>query len=309
MRKIKSKLPILTGLLITFIIVAGCSTQGETNSTPKYTISGISKLLSTVPAVSFELSSPLPNFPDKLQVYKMVYPELNEEYVRNLGVKFGLTGEVREDSSGFSMQDKAIGAYLAIRKPTGTIRYDLFSYFEIPSADLLKSPPVLPSDAEALKIATDFLTERGLLPQGDVAYKVDVGDSSGDIATTLLVSFQHAVQITGPGARHGLRIGGGGKVVEVFINPTNPLDLPPLEMVAVKSAEQAYREMKTDNSYYAPSESRRVKIDSVTVAYWLEAIGEGQEYVAPVYMFKGQCLDETGKVLEEPFVSIMEAVK
>jgi hypothetical protein len=265
--------------------------------------------LGTLPAVSFELSAPLPDFPDKLQVYKMVKPEINEKYVKALGAKFGLEGEISEWPENFLMGNDKTRTYLQVYKSTGTFKYTEFPKLYPDSETVLKSPPVLPPDAEALKIATDFLVERDLLPKGDVAYRVDVGASFGEIPTCLLVSFQHAIEIAGPGARHGLRIGDRGEVVQVFINPTNPLELPPLEMVAVKSVQQAYLEMKNNTNYHVPAASRKVKIDSVAVAYWLEAIGEGQDYVAPVYKFQGSCFDAFGKQLEVPFVSIMEAVK
>jgi hypothetical protein len=310
--KEKSMRIIISFLLIAIsglIMLSGCSTQEAISSTPKYTISGVSRALGTVPSVSFELNSPLPDFPDKLQVYKMVKPEINEEYVKAIGAKFGLTGDISEGTKNYLLSNNQPRTCLEVYKPTGTLWYHALSYFEIPSKEIIENPPVLPPDAEALKIATDFLTERGLLPQGDVAYRVDIGDSFGEIPTNLLVSFKHAVQITGPGARHGVRIGDGGKVVEVFINPTNPLVLPPLEMVAVKPVKQAYQEMETNKSYHAPSMAQKVKIDNVAVAYWLEAIGQGQEYVAPVYVFKGTCLDADGNQLKDTFSATIQAVK
>jgi hypothetical protein len=204
---------VLLVTILGLILLSGCSTQAETKSSSKYTITGIPPVIGDVPSVSFELASPLQDFPDKLQVYKMVKPDINVEYVNALGAKFGLTGEISEGTENFLLSDNKSKTYLEVYKPTGTIRYYILSYFEIPGEALIKMPPVLPSDAEALKIATNFLVERDLLPEGDVAYRVDVGDSFGEIPTTLLVSFKHAVQITGPGARHGLRIGDEGEVV------------------------------------------------------------------------------------------------
>jgi hypothetical protein len=80
-------------------------------------------------------------------------------------------------------------------------------------------------------------------------------------------------------------------------------------MVTAKSVQQAYQELLTDKIYYAPIESRKVKINNVTIAYWLESIGKGQDYVAPVYIFKGTCLDESGKQLDTPFIDVIEALK
>jgi hypothetical protein len=306
MKKIIGYLLIASLLMI---ILSACSTQTPTQNSPKYTISGLQPMMGKGPSMSFELTIPLPDLPGKLPVYKMVYPELNEEYMKNLGAKFGLTGEVMQDSSGFAMQNKETGAYLSIQRPTGTIKYDLVPYFDTPSEVLIKNPPVLPSDTDALKIATDFLAERDLLPRGNVAYKAYVGDRFGNIPTTLLVSFKKIIETVGPGASQRVCIGDGGKIVQVFLNPANPLELPVLETVAVKSIQQAYEEVKAGKYYFAPSEARKVDINNTTTAYWLEAIDTNQEYVAPVYIFRGTCLDSDGKQLTDPFSAIIEAMK
>jgi hypothetical protein len=300
---------VLLIVSLCLVLLSACSTPAVTTSSSKYPISGVSTAMGAVPAVSFELAAPLPDFPDKLQVYKMVKPDIAVDYVKALGVKFGLAGEISEWTKNFLMSDNVTRTYLEVYKATGTLRYYKLSYFEIPSDVLIKKPPVLPSDTEALRIATDFLLERDLLPKEDVAYKVEVGGSFGGIPTHLLVSFKHAIEIEGPGALHAVRIGDGGEVVEVFINPTNPLVLPVQEMVAAKPITQAYQEMQTTKNYSAPTGSRKVKIDNASIAYWIEAIDKGQDYVAPVYIFKGTCLDEAGKQLDTPFGAIIEALK
>jgi hypothetical protein len=304
MRKIVNCLLIVSLLLI---LLSGCSTQEETKTRSKYTISGIPQIMGELPKLNFELASNIPDFPDKQQVYKMVKPDVTVEYVKALGAKFDLTGEMSEGTENFLLSDNKNKTYLEVYKATGTFRYFKQSYFEIPSASLIQKPPILPSDVEALKIATDYLVERDLLPRGDVAYKVDVGDSFGEIPTTLLVSFKHSIEIIG--SKHGVRIGDGGEVVDVFINPTNPLELPLQEMVEVKSVQQAYEEVKFGNNYSAPSKARNVKIDNITIAYWLEAPSKEQDYVIPVYVFKGTCSDSDGKQLKDPFVAVVEAVK
>jgi hypothetical protein len=303
----------LVGLLLIaimgLILLSGCSTPAVTTTNSKYTISGVSSALGDVPAVDFELSAALPDFPDKLQVYKMVKPEITREYVKNLGAKFGFAGELSEGTENYLLSDNETRTYLEVYKATGTFNYSEYPKLFPNSETVLQKAPVLPSDAEAMKIATDFLVERNLLPEGDVADKVEVGGKFGNIPLHLLVSFKHVVQIMGPGAMHAVRIGDGGEVVQVFINPTNPLVLPPLEIAAAKPIQQAYDEILTAKHYYAPSQSQKALIDNVTVAYWIEDKGIGQDYVAPVYVFRGQCLDRDGKQLDSPFIGVIEALK
>jgi hypothetical protein len=305
--------PIICWILIFAILMcwclAGCLTNAETKTNSKYPISGVSPAMGGIAAVNFELSKPLPDFPNKLQVYQMVKPDITGESVKALGAKFGLIGEVMQDTSGFAMQNKETGAYLSIYRATGTFRYSIDSKIFPPSASVIQKSPVLPSDAEALKIATDFLVERRLLPEGDVAYKVEVGGRFGEIPTHLLVSFKHAIQMTGPGGVHAVRIGDGGEIVEVFINPTNPLVLPTLEMATAKPVQQAFQEMINLKHYAAPSNAQTVLIDNVIIAYWIESNDEGQDYVAPVYKFTGRCRDENGKTMDSAFVGVVEALK
>jgi len=67
--------------------------------------------------------------------------------------------------------------------------------------------------------------------------------------------------------------------------------------------------MKTNKNYYVSAETKKVKINNVVIAYWLEPADEGQDYIVPVYKFNGQCLDENGKQLDTPFTDVIEALK
>jgi len=235
------------------------------------------------------LSIPQPNLPDKVKIYKMVRPEITTEYLVSLGVKFGLKGEVQQDNDAASIQDKESGATLGISKITGTIDYKVSSKF------YPKEKPNLPSDEEAKKIAMDFLSERSLLPEGDVASTVNRQATTSYGTAHLLVSFTHAIDITGPGAKHGVRIGNNGEVIAVFINPTNPLNLPVQEIATPKSINAAYQEMQVSQNYLMSLKTQKVKVTTVKIAYWLESVDKGQEYIVPVYVFGGQCFDNSGK--------------
>ena len=220
----------------------------------------------------------------------MVKPEITTEYIAELGAKLGMTGEVNQGDEGFSIQDKTTGATLDVSKATGTINYSVDSKL------YPKEKPVLPSDEEARKIAMDFLSSRGLLPEGDIASTVGRGSSTGYGTAHLVVGFTHAVNITGPGSKRGVRIGDGGEVIAVFINPTNPLNLPVEEIAPAKSLNAAYQEIQTGKTTcIIPDNTRKVKITDVKISYWLEKIDKGQEYVIPVYIFGGTCFDNSDK--------------
>jgi hypothetical protein len=291
---------LVTALLI--ITASGCAADHPTSSSGKYKIY-IPPVPGVVPAVRFELDHSLLNLPMSAPVYSMVKPDVTLEYVKTLGAKFGLTGEVTEGSENFLIGEAETRTYLEVYKASGTFRFTSYSKL------YPDTTPGLPSNDEALKIATDFLVERGLLPQGDVASSVDVGGRTNGVPSHLLVNFTHVIQLTGPGARHGVRIGDKGEVIEVFINPTNPLNLPVYETVSLKTLEQAFKDMKSENNYSIPTGTAAVHLDSVGVAYWLEPIDTEQQYVFPVLIFRGRCLDANGNQLSESFSGVVEAVR
>jgi hypothetical protein len=256
-----------------------------------------------IPDLNIELNTTLPDLPDQLPVYQMVKPEITLESVAALGAKFGLNGKVTQGPENFLMLDQDSDANLMVFIPTGTIHYVMSSKM------YPKNTPVFPSDEEVKKIAADFLVQRDLLPEGWVVDRVEVGGRSRGMISHLWVGFKQATNLIGPGPQHSVRIGDGGEVIDVFINPTNPAALPVLETLKAKSTGQAYQEMKTDMRYViAPKGTKTVKIQSVELYYWLEPIDEGQDYIAPVFVFKGICQDAEGKELDNPFTGIVEAL-
>jgi hypothetical protein len=290
--------------LITIIaaLFSGCSATTTAIADSRYKIN-VPHSKGLVQSISFSLETPLTDIPDKAPIYKMVQPEINEKYVAGLGVKFGLTGKVTQGSENFLITSEEDDTNLMVFKATGTIHY------LSPSKVYPKETPVLPSDEEALKIASNFLTERELLPEGRVAYKVDVGGKVNGSPAHLLVSFTSSIHATGPGARMGVRIGNKGEVVEVFINPTNPGTLPIQETAILKPVQQALQELENAKNYYAPPDTKVVKIKEVGIAYWLEGIEKGQDYIVPVYTFKGDCWDSSNEQLSGGFSEVAEAIK
>jgi hypothetical protein len=54
---------------------------------------------------------------------------------------------------------------------------------------------------------------------------------------------------------------------------------------------------------------RRINGSWYTITTHKRIIGQGQEYVVPVYVFRGTFLDAEGKQLEDTFSATIEAVK
>jgi hypothetical protein len=284
--------------IIICILLTSCSTavanisssSSQVASTPeiKYTVN-FSQMAGDVPEVTFEMAIARTDWPEKLKIYKMVkLADITTEYVKTLGARFGLTGYMLQGDNLFTLVAEDNDTSLEVYKSTATFHY------RIASKLYPHEKPVLPSDEEAKKIAMDFLSTRGLLPEGDVASTIYRG-TTGYGTAHLLVGFTHRVNLAGPGAKHGVRIGNNGEVIDVFINPINPLNLPVQEIAPAISINEAFKEMKSLKKYYVPLETRNVTITEIKIAYFLEPIDTYQDYIVPVYVFGGQCFDNSGQ--------------
>ena len=268
-----------------------------------------------------ELAASLPELPETVSVYKFIKPNITEEYVKELGAKLGLNGNTKsndevitvEDDTNPYTVDEATGreiyiapGCLTVEKATGTI------FYALPNKMWPHEPPVFPSNDEIEKTVMGFLADNGILPEGDTVSGIKSGGTGPGCGEccNLLVSFNHVVPIAGPGAKHGVRIGDGGEIIYIFLNPTNPLELPVAEIVPVKPIAEAVEEIRATGFYemIAPSKTTKIQIDNVRIVYWLEGISIAQDYVVPVYILTGKCFDAKGDDLGG-FAAYTEAIR
>jgi hypothetical protein len=47
-----------------------------------------------------------------------------------------------------------------------------------------------------------------------------------------------------------------------------------------------------------PVSCPNVRIDEVQLSYWIDPLSEKQDYILPVFVFKGDCLDNNGHYIE-----------
>lgn len=276
----------------------------------------------------FELAaSNLPSN-NKMMVYKVEDPVVTTDSVRQIGGKLGFEGSAGYIDGGerIAMLDEGAEEirHLSVFIESGAVEYIIV----YPDKLYPPEPPNLPSEEEARQIAIDFLAQSGLLPAdakvGD-SYEADVvtggtcgivedgGETKPEVVEEyvahLLVRFHRQIDgfpVTGSGNNFGVRIGDEGEVITVLkvwraVTSYNE--------VIINTVEQAYQELKSgDGSYYAPLDCEKVVVEQVYLAYWMERLDQHQEYVVPVYEFKGKCLDKDGEYLED-FVGWCEAVK
>ncbi len=276
--------------------------------------------------MAVELKTSLSSKSGQAAVYKIATPTVTTDSVVTLGRKLGFSGKAVSTDEGekITMTDETAGAarQLSVWTASGAIEYG----FVEPDRLYAAVSPKLPSPNEAKKIAYDFLKQTDLLP---AAYK-DFSKIQGKIAVIAggsysisaqaagktvqkepsyrLVSFPYYVDgrlATGPGAKIEVSIGNGGEVVR-FVSSWR--EMSPVYSGNVKSEESAYNDLISGKgSLDIPLASDKVVVRQVSLAYWIDPSSEQQDYVLPVYLFRGECFDKAGRHLED-FTAWTEAL-
>ena len=251
---------------------------------------------------SFELAADFPEVGDRVMVYKVKPPEVTPEKVAQMGRRLGFQGEPGVGTDMMAMTDESSGEtrHLGVWVASGAVDYGFTPFMHKLYPDI---PPTLPSEEEAKEIATQFLAQAGLLPPG--AYVSEVleggrcgGDGQPSYLAHLLVRFTWEIDgVPATWTKFGLRIGDGGGVVQLV---RVYREVEPYKEVSIRSPQKAYQQLLAGKGSYAtPSDCQKVMVERVSLAYWMEPAPIKQEYVIPVYEFKGKCLDASGEYLED----------
>jgi hypothetical protein len=292
--------------MLTLALLTGCASQTVGSPISYSTVSNSTKYAVSLPGslgdtsyLTFETKTSFPDFPDQFQVYKTIKPEVTKDYVADVASIFGLTGEIEQGEYEFYVQvgTRSVEVY----KASGAIVY---SYaYTYPTVQ-----PNLPSPEDAEAIATGIVSRLGLVPEGIKASYQGYGEI-GMWPGSQLIGFKrilNGLYFAGSGAKYEVRVGDNGEITRVFLNPVNYV---PEEMVALKSPEQAFEDMKNTRCYMVSSLAQKVTIEDVSLVYWLDSVMTGQDYIVPVYCFTGTCQDSYGKTLEGNFTGWVEALQ
>ena len=289
----KSKMLLLT--LVITLFLTGCS--GITQSTELYYPQGQS--MGQIEGINFTLNASLPETQDDIDYYKLVSSDVTIESVKALGNKIGIPGEanwIPSDTIVMSELPKMLRV-----SATGHIQYIVeHSLFELDAN--------LPSYEEATMIATNFLKESGLWYDGVLLNNVTVGGTINTVPSHLLVNYSqyiNGIPLTGNGSEFSVRIGDEGKIAGAAIWKPN---LKLYGKVQCIKASDACNNLMAGNAINLslPLNCKNVVINNIHLGYYLAPYTEGQEYVMPVYVFKGECLDSDGNFIEK-FVAYVEA--
>ena len=229
--------------------------------------------------IVFEFDGPFPKMPDKMLVYRIIRPKnITEAYVRELAEKyFDMPKNAKMSRSGGS-----INLYWL---ETDTHLFEFFpstGFFNIlkyrkARKKLSEDRKDYPSDEECRRIATQYLKERGLLPED--AYLYGVFDVNIESVGAMQVSFGRKIgqyDIWGNGSDILVEIGVAGEITKVS---KRWVEYEPYKLAPIKTAKEAFEYLKHGNAFLATSSG---KVKKIALAYHTPPEGD---YIQPVYSF------------------------
>ena len=232
---------------------------------------------------------------DSIMVYKVVQPHYTRQDIISLGEKFNMSpnDRIKQGDVGFGIMktDHSRHVYL---KNTGSVEFVDTTRAHNPNP--LDVPGNLPSDEEAIAIATKFLKDRDLLPEGAVSNGVTHGkiyrlmDGGPDIVTWEDIEVWFDRKLNGypvEGTQLELAIGGRGDVLEYF---TNWRTYEPYKKFAVKAPEQALEELKTSGVPTGMNTPDNFTVNKMYLGYHTKAGAYTENYLEPVWVFKGNVI-------------------
>ncbi len=248
------------------------------------------------------LNTSVPERIEKILVYKTVQPNVTKELTLQYAKKFGVEGDLRGETT---VQSKNLTYYVLVSKNSGTIEYKN----QDRPTEKLDYPAVLPSNDEAIQIATTYLKERDLLPEGanlitppDRDFFYILGEKEDTIS-------HGVVRVWFGRTLNGLHVEGSELVVDIGGHEdvigyrADWRSYEPDKEYPLISAKEAFETLRLQGVPVGMSEVDRVSIDRVYLAYQTEAGAFKESYLKPVWVFRGQVI-QNGQSIRPVFQTI-----
>ena len=243
--------------------------------------------------LKYEFVGSFPKVPDKMLLYKIIRPQkVTDSYVRELAEKyFDIPKDAKMSRSGGSLNLYWI--------KTDTHLFEFFprtGFFNIlkyrkARKKLTEDRKDYPSDEECIKIATDYLKERNLLPED--TYLSNVSDVNIESVGAISVCFQRMIgkyKCWGRGSEILVELGVDGEITSVSIRWVKH---EPYKLAPIKTSKEAFEHLKHGNAFLATSSG---KVTRMALAYHTPAEGD---YIQPMYNFG---FDSPGAVASVPAI-------
>jgi len=245
-----------------------------------------------------EVNTKKPNSPEKIEVYKTVQPKVTKTDAIALAQKFNITdfADIKEGDEKITISTKDMRKRVMLFKNGGKYYVD-YDRSDTPNGiDIAEN---LPSDEEAKKIATLFLKERGLLPDGakmggvthEKAYK---SNKSSELKTVVWedILVYYTRELNGmkvEGTQFEVEVGGHGDIIRFF---SNWKEYESVGEYPIKTRDSSVETLKQKGISAAagPDKPDTITIDEIYLAYETNAVAYKEEYLEPVWVFKGEAL-------------------
>lgn len=256
--------------------------------------------------LTYTLSAAFPSTPETVVLYRVVEPEITTELVSAMAEKMGLEGTIRESHDQILLSDDPYS--LEVHTRSGRVALiDLPRWMNPNGNDL---PENLPSDDEAVGIATRYLEKTGLMPPGAVISGIEHpriveydenGEEVGIAFEDVQVSYSRTIDgRLVVGSKLTVEIGDGGDILNVY---KLWRDCTPEKEIAVIPPQEAFEELKAAG-VAADTEGQTVVITGIEPGYYEASAMDEPAYLIPVYIFTGEVRDGTEKT---PFVRYIPA--
>jgi len=238
----------------------------------------------------------------KILVYKTLPPIVTNEITLDYAKKFNVTGALR---AGAVVQSEDLRYGIEISKSSGSVRY----VDQDRPNEQMDAPEMLPSDAEAIEIATKFLKDRDLFPEGAAFSKtyrenaITVGEKPERVVFGRIgVWFNRTLNgLKVDGTQLVVYVGGNGDVIGYYANWRN---YEPYKEYPITSPQVAFDKLKTKGVPVGMNNpDTMASIDYVYLAYETTAGAYKEDYLKPVWVFKGNVLvDGKSAMLVEQYI-------
>lgn len=230
----------------------------------------------------------------KTMVYKTVPPIVSKESTLALAKKFNVTGNLRGNAT---VQSDDLRFALYTSSKSGSVEYQ----DQDRPNDQLDIPEKLPSDDDAIKIATKFLKDRDLYPEGAVnpiVYRENVYGGKDKKVFYGQIGVWYHRKLNGmnvDGTQLGVYVAGSGDVIGYYANWR---DYEPYKEFAIRTPDAAFEKLKTNGVPIGSNPmDAEVSIDNVHLAYKTTPGAYTEEYLEPVWVFKGNVTVDAKSVM------------
>lgn len=246
--------------------------------------------------------------PQEATLYRFVKKNLTESDLNNLAGKFGLKGQAKKDAKEpvLMMSDGAKDIWLH----TETGKWAMTQ----PDKLFTSATTNIPADVEVSRIATEYLTQKGLLPadfklQSVVAITEGMSDNNQRVIGKSAYFYRYVDDQPVYGvSRIIVDIGDNGEILGVskFYK-----DVEQAGKIKLKTVGHAFNELK-EKKALVTTDNPQIKdatIDSVELRYWEDAGSVAdQPFMQPVYVFKAKSVSNGKAHLFEGVVPAIEGV-